>query len=162
VDALEWRDLARVAPEIARSGRERFDAARVAMLATLRRDGSPRISPVEPYLTEGHLVFGAMSWSLKTRDLLRDPRCVLHSAITRPDGGEGELKLYGRAGAADNEIRDRCHDGWWQGRPPDAATVFVVTINEATFIDWDTAHGQMTVRRWSPEQGSATTRRSYP
>jgi Pyridoxamine 5'-phosphate oxidase len=159
---MNWNDLERVAPEIARSGRERLDEARVAMLSTLRRDGSPRISPVEPYLTQGQLLFGAMSWSLKTRDLLRDPRCVLHSVITGPNNGEGELKLHGRASAADDEIRTACHDGWWQGRPPDTATVFVLTIDEATFIDWDTGHGQMTVRRWSPEQGSTTTRRNYP
>jgi hypothetical protein len=89
-----WRDLEAAAPEIARLGRGRFDRARAALLGTLRKDGSPRISPVEPYLTQGHLLFGAMSWSLKKRDLLRDPRCVLHSAISDPDSGEGELKLY--------------------------------------------------------------------
>jgi hypothetical protein len=88
-----WRDLEAAAPEIARLGKERFDRARLALLGTLRKDGSPRISPVEPYLTQGHLLFGAMSWSLKRRDLLRDPRCVLHSAISDPDSGEGELKL---------------------------------------------------------------------
>jgi predicted pyridoxine 5'-phosphate oxidase superfamily flavin-nucleotide-binding protein len=65
-----WRDLEAAAPEIARLGRERFERARVALLGTLRKDGSPRISPVEPYLTQGHLLFGTMSWSLKTRDLL--------------------------------------------------------------------------------------------
>jgi hypothetical protein len=48
-----WRDLETVAPEIARLGKERFDRARVALLGTLRKDGSPRISPVEPYLTRG-------------------------------------------------------------------------------------------------------------
>lgn len=68
----------------------------MALLGTIRTDGSPRISPVEPYLTQGHLLFGAMVWSLKTRDLLRDPRCVLHGAITAPDAGEAEVKLYGR------------------------------------------------------------------
>ena len=159
---MNWRDLESAAPEIAHLGRERLEQARVALLATLRKDGSPRISPVEPFLTQGQLIFGAMSWSLKTRDLLRDPRCVLHSAVTGPDSGEGELKLYGRATEADGEIRNGCQDGWWLERPPDAATVFALTIEEATFISWDTEHGQMTVRRWSPLRGFTKTQRSYP
>jgi Pyridoxamine 5'-phosphate oxidase len=159
---MTWRDLESAAPEIAHLGRERLELARVALLATLRKDGSPRISPVEPFLTQGHLIFGAMSWSLKTRDLLRDPRCVLHSAITDPDSGEGELKLYGQATEADEEIRSSCRDGWWLERPPDAATVFDLTIEQATFISWDTEQGQMTVRRWSPRRGYTKTRRSYP
>jgi hypothetical protein len=159
---MDWRDLAEAAPEIARLGKERLDQARVALLATLRKDGSPRISPVEPYLSRGHLLFGAMSWSLKTRDLLRDPRCVLHSAVTGPDNGEGELKLYGRAIEADDQIRNSCQGGWWLERPPDAATVFALDIEQATFISWDTAHGQMTVRQWSPRRGLTETRRRYP
>ena len=69
---MNWRDLETAAPEIADLGKQRLDQARVALLATLRKDGSPRISPVEPYLTQGHLLFGAMSWSLKRRDLVRD------------------------------------------------------------------------------------------
>ena len=157
-----WRDLEAAAPEIARLGKERFDQARVALLGTLRRDGSPRISPVEPYLTQGHLLFGAMSWSSKTRDLLRDPRCVLHSAISDPDSSEGELKLYGRALEADDQIRNGCLDGWWAVRPTEAASVYSLDIDQATFISWDTAHGEMTVRRWAPQVGYRETRRDYP
>jgi hypothetical protein len=159
---MNWGDLEAAAPEIARLGKGRLDQARVALLATLRRDGSPRISPVEPFLTQGHLLFGAMSWSSKTRDLLRDPRCVLHSAISGPDTGEGELKLYGRAIETDDQIRNSCEEGWWVGRPRDVATVFGLNIEQAAFISWDTEHGQMTVRRWSPRRGLTETRRSYP
>ena len=120
-----WRDFEAAAPEIARLGKERLDRARVALLGTLRKDGSPRISPVEPFLTRGHLIFGAMSWSLKTRDLQRDPRCVLHSAISTPDSGEGELKLYGRATEVDDRrIRDGSPGVWWAERPSEAAVVF--------------------------------------
>lgn len=157
-----WRDLETEAPEIARLGKERFDQARVALLGTLRKDGSPRISPVEPYFTQGHLLFGAMSWSLKTRDILRDPRCVLHSAISDPDSGEGELKLYGRASEVDDQIRAGCREAWWAARPAEAAFVFSFNIEQATFISWDTKHGEMTVRRWSPQLGYREAKRSYP
>jgi hypothetical protein len=131
------------------------------MLATLRRDGSPRISPVEPYLFHAHLLFGAMSWSLKAHDLLRDPRCALHSAITGPDNGEGELKLYGRAVQADDQVRDGCQ-GWWTERPRGTATVFVLNIEQAAFVSWDTEHSQMIVRRWSPQRGYIERTREYP
>jgi Pyridoxamine 5'-phosphate oxidase len=94
---MSWHDLGQGAPEIARLGRQRLDGARVALLGTLREDGSPRISPIEPYFAQGELLFGAMAWSLKVRDLQRDPRCVVHSAISGPDRGEGELRLYARA-----------------------------------------------------------------
>ena len=48
-----WRDLEQAAPHIARAGRALLDQARVALLGTLRPDGSPRISPVEPYFADG-------------------------------------------------------------------------------------------------------------
>jgi hypothetical protein len=157
-----WGGLEAAAPELARLGRERLEQARVAMLATLRRDGSPRISPVEPFWTDGHLLLGSMSWSEKTRDLMRDPRCVLHSAVTGPDSGEGELKLYGRAVEADAEVRDACSEGWWRERPAGAAVVFSLLVERAVFISWDLGHGQMTVRRWSADRGASETTRAYP
>ncbi len=159
---MTWRDLEVSAPEIARLGRERFDEARVGLLGTLRRDGSPRISPIEPYFVGGHLVFGAMSWSLKTRDLQRDPRCVLHSTVSGPSSGEGELKLYGRAVEADGELRDACGDAWWADRPPESAWVFSFDVEAATFIEWHYERGQMLVKRWTPERGFRETRRRYP
>lgn len=131
-------------------------------MGTLRQDGSPRISPVEPYLSQGHLLFGAMSRSPKTTDLLRNPRCVLHSAITGPDNGEGELKVYGHAAQVPDEIRDGCTEGWWVRRPRDVAVVFSLDIDQATFVSWDLAGGEMTIRRWSRELGFRKTTRSYP
>jgi hypothetical protein len=58
-----WRDVELGAPEIARLGMARLNTARVAMLDTLHRDGSPRISPIEPYMVSGRLLVGAMTWS---------------------------------------------------------------------------------------------------
>jgi Pyridoxamine 5'-phosphate oxidase len=157
-----WSDLEEAAPEIARLGKERLVEARVALLGTLRADGSPRISPVEPYLSQGQLLFGAMAWSRKTSDLRHDPRCVLHSAIAHPDAGEGELKIYGDAHEADDDVRNGCEEGWWLARPREACAVFALSIREATFVSWDLKLGEMTVRHWSPERGYAESTRSYP
>jgi hypothetical protein len=157
-----WHELEAAAPEIAEPGRARLEQTRLGLLATLRRDGSPRISPIEPYFTEGHLLFGAMAWTLKAHDLDRDPRCTLHSAITGPDAGEAELKLYARASDADDALRAACRDGWWTGKPRESARVFSLSIEEAVLVTWELERGEMLLRRWTREDGGHTTRRRYP
>lgn len=158
-----WAEFEAAAPEIARPARERFDRSRVALLGTLRRDGSPRISPVEPFFVQGHLLVGAMTWSLKARDLLSDPRCVLHSAVTAPDAGEPELKLYGRAPEIlDQALRRSSSETWWAARPTEDARVFSLDIEQAALIEWDLEHGEMSLTRWSPADGVSERTRSYP
>jgi pyridoxamine 5'-phosphate oxidase-like protein len=159
---VAWRGVESGAPELARLGMSRLNATHVALLGTLRQDGSPRISPIEPYLVEGELLIGAMTWSKKTDDLKRDPRYVLHSAVTSPDSGEGELKLYGPAIEVGDELRSASAEPWWTGWPPDKAVVFSLKIAQAVFIDWDLKHGSMTVHRWSPHGGYHCSSRDYP
>ena len=67
------------------------------MLATLRKNGWPRISPVEPLFFNGHLYLGMMWHSQKALDLLRDSRCSIHNAVSDRHASEGEFKVYGRA-----------------------------------------------------------------
>jgi hypothetical protein len=157
-----WRDLELGAPTIARVGLARLEATRVAFLGTLRPDGAPRISPVETCLAAGHLLVGAMSWSRKAHDLHRDPRYVLHSGITDPDGGQPELKIYGVATDAGSDLRDAPADAWWSGRPPGDATVFSLTIDQAVLVEWDVARGRMLVHRWSGRRGYERSQRAYP
>ena len=95
-------------------------------------------------------------------DLLRDPRCSLHSAITGPDSGDGELKLHGRASQANERLRSACHEGWWSAQPHEAAVVFDLDIEQAVFISWDLEHGEMLSMRWSPARGYREARRRYP
>jgi hypothetical protein len=159
---MSWLDLEQAAPHIASQGHALLSRTRVAMLGTLRPDGSPRISPVEPCFTHGQLIFGVMPWSGKARDLHRDPRCVLHNAISNPDAGERELKLYGVAAAASTAQRDACTQAWWTGQPRMAADVFVLELTEAVLIEWDLEHGRMTSTRWSPGHGLHQQARNYP
>ncbi len=98
-----WADFAGAAPELAARGLARFHATGLALIGTLRRDGSPRISAVEPFVFERHLALGMMYRSMKALDLLRDPRCVVHSTISDKDGSEGEFKVYGQAVAVDDQ-----------------------------------------------------------
>ena len=97
-----WRDVQAAAPEFAQRVRALFDAHRHKTIATLRADGSPRISGIETVFDDGVLVFGSMSNARKGADLRRDPRFALHSATVDPvEGSEadwpGEAKISGRA-----------------------------------------------------------------
>ena len=158
-----WRDLEAAAPELAQLGAERLEDAGIALLGTLRASGVPRISPVEPSLVAGHLLFGVMPWSGKAGDLARDPRCVVHSAVSSPDAGVGELKLYGRAVVVDDpELRESAPGAWWVGRPLDEAQVFTLATEEAIFVSWELERGRVTIRRWSPERGTTELTRDYP
>jgi Pyridoxamine 5'-phosphate oxidase len=160
--AVGWRDLEASAPEIARLGLARLAAARVALLGTLRRDGSPRISPVEPYLGGGELLIGVMASSTKAADLRRDHRYVLHSAVTGPDAGEGELKLSGTASTVGPDLSGAPADAWWLALPPDKAIVFGLRIAHAAFVDWDLERGLLAVHQWSPRTGYRHASRAYP
>lgn len=159
---LDWGDLEQGAPEITRLGTARLEAAHLAMLGTLRQDGSPRISPVEPHIVNRHLLVAAMTWSAKAADLRRDPRYVLQSTVTGPDAGEGELKVHGIAVEASPGLRSQAVDAWWSDQPPGTARVFVLRIGQVLFVAWDIARAEMTVHRWSPRRGYSRTTRAYP
>lgn len=97
-----WSEVEQEAPDLARAAREVLDAHKHKTMATLRRDGSPRISGIEATFRAGELWLGMMSGSLKARDLQRDGRLALHSASVDPPEGDqsswvGDAKLAGRA-----------------------------------------------------------------
>ena len=92
-----WDEVAAAAPTFADAARAFFDAHRHKTLATLRRDGSPRISGIEAMFVDGELWFGGMPDSRKVLDLLRDPRFALHSASDDPPAWAGDAKVAGRA-----------------------------------------------------------------
>ena len=98
-----WRDVEDAEPEFAQRVRGLFDAHKHKTIATLRADGSPRISGIEAAFERGELTFGSMSRSRKGADLRRDPRFALHSAtIDPPEYAQaaqwpGDAKISGRA-----------------------------------------------------------------
>ena len=97
-----WRDLEREEPDFAATVRALFDARTHKTLATLRADGSPRISGIEVEFKDGELVFGSMPDARKGADLARDPRFALHGPTVDPPEGRpaawpGEAKVAGRA-----------------------------------------------------------------
>ncbi len=98
----KWKDLEREEPAFAARVRALFDARKHKTLATLRADGSPRISGIEVEFDDGELTFGSMPGARKGTDLLRDPRFALHGPTVdppegQPSGWPGEAKVAGRA-----------------------------------------------------------------
>lgn len=152
---MRWLELERAQPRLAGLGRERLLAPGVLLVVTIRRDGTPRLSPVEPFVMDGDLWLSMLWQSTKAADLLRDPRVLVHSIITNRDGGEGELKIRGTVRAEDDpDVRQRYAEavtaelGWTP--TPGRFHLFAVSIDDVTYIRYDNATGDQHVAMWPP------------
>ncbi|HEX8767639.1 MAG TPA: pyridoxamine 5'-phosphate oxidase family protein [Jatrophihabitans sp.] len=146
-----WQELMRDAPEFAERVQARFDAGTNKTLATLRRDGSPRISATELSFAGGQVSLGMMPRSVKLADVRRDPRVAVHSPTLEPPadvaGWLGDAKLAGVLVEA--EPPDQQH--------PEAA-FFRLDITEAvlTYVTNSRPDGpvdQLVVESWHPGTG---------
>jgi Pyridoxamine 5'-phosphate oxidase len=150
---MRWHDLESQQPALARVGAEKVAGPGVVLVATIRRDGSPRLSPVEPLLWDGDLWLSMGLGSRKAADLRRDPRILVHSIVTSPNGQDGDYKLRGAAvEEPDPATQARYTEqvaarlGW---RPePGRFHLFRVDITDVTYIRWDDATNDQYVTRW--------------
>lgn len=152
-----WQDVEQAAPEFAQRVRALFEAHRHKTIATVRADGSPRISGIEAIFEDGELVFGSMPDARKGADLRRDPRFALHSATVEPiEGSEaqwpGEAKISGRAIPAGPEGEEAEGEGPEGDRFRADITVVVHThLNDGAtrlVVEWWTsAHGLRRIER---------------
>jgi hypothetical protein len=152
---MNWQEFGAAAPELATLGKERFERTGLVLVGTLRKNGWPRISPVEPFIVEGELMLGMMWRSRKALDLLRDPRVAVHSATCHREGSEGDFKLYGRGVDVTNpRMRAQYEDAveakidW---RPAEPYHLFAVKIESAAFVVFGQKRFGM---RWNPTQGT--------
>jgi hypothetical protein len=147
-----WQDVDQAVPEFAQRVRALFDAHRHKTIATLRADGSPRISGIEAVFEDGELVFSSMPKARKGADLRRDPRFALHSATVDPvEGSEaqwpGEAKISGRAIAAEPVTEGGGADRF---RADIAEVVHTHLDEEATLLVvewWTPSHGLRKIER---------------
>ena len=141
-----WGEFESAEPEFAALVRRVLDRSVGKILATVRADGSPRVSGIELAFDGGELTFGSMPRARKGADLRRDPRFALHSAPAEQTGdppgmGEGDVKLAGLAvpvGALDGEAEG---DG------------FRVDLREVTWTGLNDARDRLVVRWWRPGEG---------
>ncbi len=125
------------------------------MLGTLRKNGWPRITPVEMDFVDGELMVGMMWQSPKALDLLRDPRYVAHSVVTNRSGEEGDFKLYGRV----RDIRDPATRARyraaikaridWEPAEPDFH-LFALDVESAGFVIFGAERYSLA---WDPARG---------
>ncbi|MDP9385012.1 MAG: pyridoxamine 5'-phosphate oxidase family protein [Actinomycetota bacterium] len=139
------------APALARQVRERLDAHTHKTLATLRRDGAPRISGTETSFAEGELWIGSMWQARKAQDLLRDPRFALHSGSDDPPGWKGDAKLAGRA----EEVTDpaRIQAVVVGDAPPGPLHLFRLDVDEVSTVRLNEDETALLVEVWTPEGG---------
>ncbi len=93
---MNWNILESQAPEIAEFGKVRLHG-KVAYLATLRKDGSPRVHPFTPIIGKGHFFVFMEPSSPKGKDLLRDGRYAVHCSVSDTSGESGEFVVNGKA-----------------------------------------------------------------
>jgi hypothetical protein len=157
-----WAEFEEAAPELAALGRERIEQFGFVFIGTIRRDGGPRVNPVEAHIIEGHLVHCMVWRSLKALDLLRDPRAFLHTPVLdSAKGTPGEFKLRARAvEIRDRALRDSIADklGWGH---PEHWHYFTADIESAAFLRYDEDAGVQRMIRWTPNRGVESSTRTY-
>jgi hypothetical protein len=153
-----WGEVERSAPDLARRVRELFDAGRHKTIATLRADGSPRISGIECEFVDGELRFGSMPGARKGADLHRDPRFALHGPTFHPEEGNesewpGEAKIAGRAVPVGPVAADE------SGGSADGE-LFVADIGEVVLTGLNAEATLLVIESWTPGRGTRGVERA--
>lgn len=146
-----WHEIEQAAPDLARRVRASFEAGRHKTIATLRADGSPRISGIECQFDDGLLRFGTMLRARKLADLERDPRFALHGPPVHPEEGKegewpGEAKIAGRA------VPDGMIGGDESADEP-AGAMFSTDITEVVWTAPNDDATMLVIEWWTPGHG---------
>jgi hypothetical protein len=144
-----WGELEAAEPEFASRMRSLMTSRKHLTMATLRRDGSPRISGTEVELVDGQLRLGSMPRAVKAMDLRRDPRVAIHGPTEDPPSSapaawKGEAKIAGTAAEIESD---------------DPAHRFVIDIQEAVITHLNQAGDRLVIESWSPALGLRTFER---
>ena len=148
-----WAEFSAAEPEFSSRVGDLFTGYRHHTMATVRRDGSPRISGTEVAIENGELLLGMMLGTRRAADLRRDPRLALHShSVDPPEEDQaswsGEAKLSGR-GAPTTVGSDGPADAEW----------FRIDISSVVVTRLGDPADHLVVESWSPEGGYRTQRR---
>ncbi|MEU8099290.1 pyridoxamine 5'-phosphate oxidase family protein [Streptomyces rubiginosohelvolus] len=153
---LSWGGFATAEPDFAGTAQRRFRLYKHHVLATLRKDGSPRVTGLEADFRFGELLLGMMPDSRKALDLRRDPRFALH-ANPGPDAemNDGDVRVSGRAvEITDPEVIARFIE---EATPPEPFHLFRAELTEVVRIGLD--NDELVIQSWRPGQPLRTVRR---
>jgi hypothetical protein len=156
-----FSDIESEEPEFAARVRAAFDAHGHKILATLRRDGSPRVSGIEARFVRGELWLAGMPRSVKFTDLRRDPRMALHSGSDEPDAFTADAKVSGRA----MEITDPDDQATFADEAPVPEAVqpfelFRIDLEQVVLTALNDAKDALVITSWRPGRGLARTTRA--
>jgi hypothetical protein len=146
-----WSDFESCAPELAATVRRLLEAHKHKTLATVRRDGSPRISGTEAAFVDGELWIGSMGQARKAQDLQRDPRFALHNGSADPPEWEGDAKLAGVVEEITDPERVRAING--SSSPPGSSHLFRLDLHEVSTVGLNDARNALVIHVWTPERG---------
>ena len=156
-----WFEVERAVPELAAAVRARFEAHRHKVLATLRADGSPRLSGIETTFKDGELWLGMMPDSLKALDLRRDPRLALHTPPSDPDLTDPDARITGRAievTGPDAMARLVEGDERHSEGPPEGH-VFRVDVTELLLLSIGDPADHLVIETWNEARGYSRVER---
>ncbi len=153
-----WSEFEQAAPDLAREVRERLDAHTHKTIATVRADGSPRISGTESAWAEDDLWIGSMWQARKALDLRRDPRFALHSGSDDPPAWTGDAKVAGVAEEITDPERVRRINGEAAAGGP--SHLFRLDVREVSAVRLDPSGKQIVIDVWTPEGGRRTMSRA--
>jgi hypothetical protein len=156
-----FADVETEQPEFAGRVRAAFDAHAHTFLATLRRDGSPRISGIELHFVLGEPWLAGMPGSVTFTDLRRDPRFALHSGSSAPEAFDGDAKLDGRATQV-IDPDERAAYAAAAGVAPEhmGFDLFRVDLDQVVLVALDDKRTALVVSSWRPGRGLTHTTRT--
>lgn len=144
-----WRQLVAAEPEFADRVQQYFDRHVHKTIATLRLDGSPRISGIEATVTGEEVWFGGMPGSRKVLDLLRDPRFALHFGSDDPPNWTGDAKVAGTA----VPMTDPEQLAALIGEADQAVTYFRADLREVVLTRLGEPADHLVIEAWHEERG---------
>jgi hypothetical protein len=148
-----WAEFATDAPEMAAFVRERLDAHRHRLMATLRADGAPRLSGTELTILDGELWIGGLPGSRKFDDLRRDPRIAVHSGTDDPPDFAGDARVSGRVEFEHDDAVKARFLAAAGGGPPGPFELVRVRIEEVSSVREAPSRDHLLVDVWRPGEG---------
>ncbi|MGH8975430.1 MAG: pyridoxamine 5'-phosphate oxidase family protein [Acidimicrobiia bacterium] len=144
-----WRQFSDEAPELAAAVRARLAAAKHHVLATLRADGSPRVSGTEVDFHGDDLTLGSMWEAVKGRDLQRDGRFAVHANPGDGSMAGGDAKLSGVAVELGDEGKRAYEE---HANPPAPYHLFRLDLHEVVLTSLHPDGDRLLIETWRPGQ----------
>jgi hypothetical protein len=141
-----WREFEQASPDLAKFAFDRLNGA-VAYLATVRRNGSPRVHPVTPIIGQGRFFLFMEPTSPKGFDLRNNGRYAMHSSVANTRGGLGECFITGRGIAIEDDATRRIAAEVSSYTPAERYVLFELTVESIVTTVYD--EGRPVRNRWN-------------